>query len=77
MVVARIAIPLGSRLAFRQSYLRKHFSEDAAPPSYWVCHGGYQRYEEWYISLNGYELMERNGRHGWVYNLGFQYDFFF
>jgi len=76
MVVTRIAIPLGKRLAFQSGISASTISEDVAPPSYWFVMGGYQRYEDWIYPLNGYELMERSGRHGWVYYLDIQYELF-
>jgi NTE family protein len=74
MVVTRIAIPLVRRFAFQSGFSASSLTEDVAPPSYWFAMGGYQRYEDWIYPLNGYELMEKTGRHGWVYYLDIQYE---
>jgi NTE family protein len=74
MVVSRIAIPLGRWFAFQTGFSTSTVSEDVTPPSYWFVMGGYQRYEDWIYPLEGYDLMERTGKHGWVYYLGIQYE---
>ncbi len=74
MAVARVALPISRRFSFQSGFSASTVSEDAVPPSYWFVMGGYQRYEDWIYPLNGYELMERRGNHGWVYFVDIQYE---
>lgn len=69
------ARPIWNKLVYRLGGASSTVSSEESPPTYWLALGGAQYYENWIFPLNGYNLMEVTGQHGWVYYIDLQYEF--
>jgi NTE family protein len=69
------AMPIWNNFAYHLGGAASTVSSAGSPPTYWLALGGAQYYENWIFPLNGYDLMEETGQHGWVYYIDLQYEF--